>query len=112
MFAIPFAGPAQHWFHLPQTVAPTGDYTAKERAGLQQADPYVEGSNSAIPSGSDFLKDLLANGSRPMANTVSRSVHEWASAAGVKVIDDTVRNVHGTEVVMTAKGLQPAVQAD
>ena len=104
----------QDWFHVKQTIAPDGDYTDKERKELMSWDPGINDSPTAIksPHGDAFLKALLKDGAKPYANQVIMEPEQWSEEVGVKVTDAKVKNVGGTETVMTEQGLQPAMQYD
>jgi len=99
------------WLHLPQTVAPTGDYTAAERERLRASDPGVDGSPTSIVD-SHFVRDLLANGAKPAPFAPAMEPEEWSEAVGVKLTDAKVRTIHGADIVATEAGLQPALQTE
>ncbi|EOD29472.1 hypothetical protein EMIHUDRAFT_468562 [Emiliania huxleyi CCMP1516] len=103
--------PMDDWLHLPQTVAPTGDYTAAERERLRASDPGVDGSPTSIVD-SHFVRDLLANGAKPAPFAPAMEPEEWSEAVGVKLTDAKVRTIHGADIVATEAGLQPALQTE
>lgn len=101
---------AQDWFHLPEMPGPLGDYTEAERKVLRRVDPNIEGSRTALDSHTNTLRAILREGMKPMPNTEVFTPDEWAKRAHVKVTDPVVKNVHGTNVLLTDHGLQPATQ--
>lgn len=101
---------AQDWYNLPKVPGPKGDYTADELALVKKFDVGVEGSGTAYVKSGDFSAALLKEGAKPMPNTEVLKPEAWAKKAGVTVVDSKVKDVYGTQTVLTNKGLQPAIQ--
>jgi len=102
----------QSWFHLKQIPGPLGDYTEAEREVVRRVDTNVDGSKTSLDSHARFLPAIQQYGDQPMPNTKTLQAAEWAKEVGVKLLDSgAVYDVHGTKVVNTSRGLQPAEQS-
>jgi len=103
------ATPDSPWMHPPETPSATGDFTQAEREIIARADPGVEGSDTAIGSAvTPFRARLAAHGNEDM-NTKTLEPEEWSKEHNIKLLSKPYM-FHGTSVVDTDHGIQPAEQ--
>jgi len=102
---------AQDWFNLPMERGPGGDYSLHEIDNVLKYDVGVDGKAAYVHAG-NFTPELLKHGAKPMSNTKVLKPKEWSEKVHVKLVDETVKDIHGTKTVLTDRGLQPELQSD
>lgn len=99
------------WMQPEETPGLDSDLTAKQQKVLSRIDPGVQGSETAVGSAViGFKEQLIRVGSKPLKGLKVLGPAQWSKLDNIRIVNETVFNYYGTQVVETEKGLQPATQ--
>eukprot|EP00746_Dinoflagellata_sp_MGD_P024678 gnl/MRDRNA2_/MRDRNA2_157957_c0_seq1.p1 gnl/MRDRNA2_/MRDRNA2_157957_c0~~gnl/MRDRNA2_/MRDRNA2_157957_c0_seq1.p1 ORF type:complete len:433 (+),score=62.42 gnl/MRDRNA2_/MRDRNA2_157957_c0_seq1:77-1375(+) len=99
------------WMSPKETPGLDSDLTAEQRITVSQYDPGVEGSKTAVGSASTgFEERLIHEGSKPLKGMKVLGPKQWSKMHNIRIINETVFDYYGTQVVLTEHGIQPATQ--